>query len=274
MQMLETVAWNLFILSQSFNISAESKIPFILDNSVLYCAVCNYFHLSVNHNSPIALACCIVSALTRGCSVLSPGPEGRRKGMWVSPSCQRLALGEGRVSVVCFVLLCMKWKVACPSVVLPWRGLALKPPGALCKGGLLSLIMTHRQLIAKLISKRPRKELLSRRNDHKQWWITKELFFSWQQWECDDSNWVKRDNGLRKRKRIKSNYEAVLFILYLTPDRIYIVVDRAHGREELVLDGDRRKRLCREEILLKYLFSSWTREAEYVRVLQKKKHWL
>lgn len=201
MQMIETVAWNPFILSQSLNISVESKIHFLLDNSVLYSAVCNYFHLSVNHNSPIALAFCIVSALSRGCSVLSPGQEGRWKGVWVSHSCQGLALGEGRVSVVCFVLLRTKWKVACPSVVLPWRGLALKPPGALCKGGLLSLIMTHRLLIAKFISKRPRKELLSRRNDHKQWWITKELFFSWQLWECDDSNWVKCDNCLRKRNK-------------------------------------------------------------------------
>lgn len=57
----------------------------------------------------------------------------------------------------------------------------------------------------------------------------------------------------------------MLFILYLTPDRSYIVVDRAHGREELLLNVDRRKRLCRE-VLFRYLFSSWTCGAGYVTV--------
>lgn len=44
------------------------------------------------------------------------------------------------------------------------------------------------------------------------------------------------------------------------------MVDRAHGREELVLDGDRRKRLCKEEVLFRYLFSSWTCGEDYVTV--------
>lgn len=37
----------------------------------------------------------------------------------------------------------------------------------------------------------------------------------------------------------------MLFILYLTPDRSYTVVDRTLGREELVFDGDRRKTVQR-----------------------------
>lgn len=97
-----------------------------LDNSVLYCAVSNYFHLRVNHNSPIdRLSVCpcfsllYCFSLTREWSELSPGQEGRRKGVRVFRSCQRLALGEGRESVVCFVLLRVKRKVARPSVVLP-----------------------------------------------------------------------------------------------------------------------------------------------------------
>ena len=44
-----------------------------------------------------------------------------------------------------------------------------------------------------------------------------------------------------------TRYKAVVFILSLNPDRNYTVVDRAHGREELVPDGDRRERDCAEK---------------------------
>lgn len=43
-----------------------------------------------------------------------------------------------------------------------------------------------------------------------------------------------------------TRYKAVVFILSLNPDRNHTVVDRAHGREELLPYGDRRGRGCTE----------------------------
>lgn len=44
-----------------------------------------------------------------------------------------------------------------------------------------------------------------------------------------------------------TRYKPVVLVLSLSPDRNYTAVDRAHGREELVLDSDRRERDCREK---------------------------
>lgn len=44
------------------------------------------------------------------------------------------------------------------------------------------------------------------------------------------------------------------------------MVDRAHGREQLLLNVDRRKRLCRPEVLFRHLFSSWACGAGCVTV--------
>lgn len=44
-----------------------------------------------------------------------------------------------------------------------------------------------------------------------------------------------------------TRYKAVILILSLNPGRNYTVVDRAYGREELVLDSDRRESDCTEK---------------------------